>query len=140
AMKSIILFLTFYVVSLNLLQAQVHINFGVDTSHTEVKTALEFYNSYLNEFKGSDVGNMLEYWHEDERAIRSNPDQLMYAINDLPVYSSGYPRTVFYIKPSREHVHIKTQYSGQFEDGSINILAITNHYIKIEADRAYLLS
>lgn len=67
--------------------AQTYINPGVDTSSKEVQTALKFYNRYLASFNGNDLPDLSKFWSADELAVRSIPDQQIYAINDNTLYS-----------------------------------------------------
>lgn len=114
--------------------AQTYINPGVDTSSKEVQIALKFYNKYLASFNGKDLPDFSEFWSAGELAVRSIPDQQIYAINDNTLYSQGYKATIIYIKPQDNHIHFKTQFSAVNDAaGNIMTLAITNHYVDLNA-------
>lgn len=112
--------------------AQTYINPGVDTSSKDVQTALKFYNGYLASFNSKDLPDLSKFWSADELAVRTIPDQQIYAINDNSVYSQGYKATILYIKPLGNHIHFKTQFSAINDAaGHIMTLAITNHYVDL---------
>ena len=114
--------------------AQIYLNPGVDTSFTKVKSALKFYNNYISEFKGRKLPDMSKYWSADELNQRKVPDQLIYALNDSPLYSQGYQRTIIYVRPTDNYVQIKTQFSSVDSSKNIMTMAITNHYIKFNSN------
>ncbi len=111
---------------------QIYLNPGVDTSTNKVKIALKFYNNYIADFKGKNLPDMLKYWSASELKQRKIPDPIIYALNDYPLYSLGYQKTILYIKPTAKYVHIKTQFSSADSLKNIMTMAITNHYIKLD--------
>lgn len=111
---------------------QIYLNPGVDTSLNKVKIALKFYNNYISDFKGRNFPVMSKYWSADELTERKIPDQIIYALNDYPLYALGYQKTILYIKPTDKYVHIKTQFASADSMKNIMTMAITNHYIKFD--------
>ncbi|NRF40696.1 hypothetical protein [Pedobacter foliorum] len=109
--------------------SQIYLNPGVDTTLTEVKTALRFYTNYLDGFNGKQIPDLSSYWSAAELKQRKIPDQLIYAINDNPLYAQGYRPTILYIRSKSKYVHIKTQFSYADSSGNIMTMAVTNHYI-----------
>ncbi|MES2515896.1 MAG: hypothetical protein V4580_17205 [Bacteroidota bacterium] len=84
---------------------------------------------------------MSPYWSAIELRQRNIPDQLLFAINDSPLYSQGYKPTILYIRPTAEYVHIKTQFSFTSPEGNIMTMAVTNHYVGInEHKKLYLIN
>jgi hypothetical protein len=116
-------------------QAQTYINPGVDTSFSEVKVALRFYEKYLSAFQSGKLPDLSPYWPASELKLRTIPDQQLYAINDRPLYDQGFKSTVFYIRASAESVQIKTQISNVDSAGNVNIFAITNHYVAFDSNK-----
>ena len=112
--------------------AQIYLNPGVDTSVNKVKIALKFYNKYVSGFKGKNLPDMSKYWSDSELKLRKIPDQITYALNDYPLYSLGYQKTILYIKPTNKYVQIKTQFSSADSLKRIMTMAITNHYINFD--------
>ena len=124
--------LIFLLLALNS-HAQIYLNPGVDTSFTEVKTALRFYNKYISEFNGKKLPDMKKYWPTNELELRKIPDQFIYAQNDYPLYSQGYRPTIIYIRPIERYVQIKTQFSLADSSKNIMTMAVTNHYIAFDS-------
>lgn len=112
------------------LKAQLYINPGVDTLDTDVKTAIGFYQKYLNEFPKVRLPDFKEYWPAKDLIKYKVPDPIVYGISgDYPTYKFQYKPTIFYIKPAKEFIHIKTQFSSIDSLKNISTLCITNHYI-----------
>ncbi|MFD0751402.1 hypothetical protein ACFQZS_14725 [Mucilaginibacter calamicampi] len=112
--------------------AQIYLNPGVDTSLTEVKQALRFYNKYVADFNGKAIPDMAKYWPQSELKLRKVPDQMIYAINDYPLYSMGCRLTILYIRPTANYVHIKTQFSVPDSQKNVMTMAITNYYVAFD--------
>ena len=135
ALSAILLFLSFKC------SAQIYLNPGVDTSLQKVKTALHFYDDYLLSFKGKKLPDMAKYWPADELKKRTVPDQLIYAIDDSPLYSAGYSTTILYIRPTEKYVHIKTQFSYADSLKHIQTLAVINGYVAFnDKGQPYLMN
>lgn len=116
------------------LRAQLYINPGVDTLDKEVKSAISFYQKYLNEFIKLPLPDFKQYWPAKDLTRYKVPDPIVYGISsDYPTYKFGYKATIFYIKPSNEFIHIKTQFSNIDSSKNISTLGITNHYIKFDS-------
>src|SRR5258708_600891 len=109
--------------------AQIYLNPGVDTSLQKVKAALHFYDNYLLSFKGKTMTDMAKYWPADELKKRAVPDQLIYAINDDPLYAQGYSPTILYIRPTEKYIHFKTQFSYADSLKHIMTMAVINSYV-----------
>jgi len=112
--------------------AQIYLNPGVDTSLVEVKQALRFYNKYVAGFNGKNIPDMAKYWPQSEVKLRKVPDQLIYAINDYPLYSMGCQLTILYIRPTANYVHIKTQFSVPDSLKNVMTMAIANYYVAFD--------
>lgn len=112
--------------------AQIYLNPGVDTTLTEVKAAVHFYSDYIGSFKDGKMPDLSPYWSASELKQRNIPDQLLFAINDSPLYSQGYKPTILYIRPTAEYLHIKTQFSYTSPEGDIMTMAVTNHYVGVD--------
>lgn len=121
-------------------QAQLHINPGVDTTDIDAQKALKFYKAYLASFDGKTLPDLSKYWPEEELKERKVPDQLIYAINDAQLYSWMRNGTVLYIKPRKEYIHFKTQFSYVHSSENIATMAITNHYIAFDNGKPYFIN
>lgn len=112
------------------LKAQLYINPGVDTLGNDVKTAIGFYQKYLNEFTKVGLPDFKQYWSAKDLSRYKVPDPIIYGISgDYATYKFQYKPTIFYIKPSKDFIHIKTQFSSIDSSKNISTLGITNHYI-----------
>lgn len=112
------------------LRAQIYINPGVDTLDNDVKSAVGFYQKYLDEFAKVPLPDFKKYWPAKDLVRYKVPDPIVYGIGgDYPTYKLGYQPTIFYIKPSKNFIHIKTQFSSMDSSKNISTLAITNHYV-----------
>lgn len=116
-------------------QSQIYLNWGVDTTGTETRKALSFYNSYVAAFKHKKIPEMSAYWPATELQQRNVPDQLMYGINMDPLYSQAYALTILYVKPTDKYVQIKTQYTYTDSLKHVATLCITNHYVAFNNDK-----
>jgi len=114
---------------------QLYLNPGTDTSFAEVKQALQFYSNYLSEFNGENIADMSKYWPASELKQRKIPDQLIYAINEYPLYALAYQRTILYIRPTEQYVQIKTQFSYIDSLKNIMTMAVTNHYVGFDRNK-----
>jgi len=112
--------------------AQIYINPGVDTSLQQVKAALHFYDNYLLSFKGKTLPDMAKYWPASELKKRTVPDQLIYAINDDPLYAQGYSPTILYIRPTEKYIQFKTQFSYADSLKHIMTMAVINSYVAFD--------
>ncbi|PRY48033.1 hypothetical protein B0I27_11720 [Arcticibacter pallidicorallinus] len=121
-------------------RAQISINPGVDTSGVEVQKALAFYKSYLASFNGKSLPDFSKYWTAEELKERKVPDQIIYAINESPLYSWMKKGTVLYIKPKPNYIHFKTQFSYADSSNNIATMAITNSYVAFDKDKPYFVS
>lgn len=114
-------------------KAQLTINPGVDTLNLEVKAALRFYQSYLDDFKNKELPDFKKYWSIEDMKRYKVPDQMIYGISgDYPTYKMSDKHLVLYIKPGKEHIQIKTQFSWLDSLKNITTLCITNHYVKFD--------
>jgi hypothetical protein len=68
---------------------QAYINPSVDTSFTEVKVALRFYQEYLSAFQSEKLPDLSLYWPASELKSRKIP--VLYILKDLnqPFFMSG---------------------------------------------------
>ncbi|WP_158800043.1 hypothetical protein [Pedobacter sp. L105] len=131
-MKRYVLILFFFLFAINS-KAQIYLNMGaVDTSVVEVKQALVFYNSYFAAFKHRKLPEMSAYWSAEELQQRKVPDQLMYGINDYPLYGLGYTPTILYVRPGPKYIQIKTQFGYVDSLKNISTICITNHYVAFD--------
>ncbi|MBC8984744.1 hypothetical protein H9X96_03025 [Pedobacter sp. N36a] len=116
-----------------LAKAQLNINPGVDTLNLEVKSALRFYQGYLDEFKKNGLPDFKKYWSLADQQQYKIPDQMIYAISsDYPTYKMADKHLILYIKPSKDYVQLKTQFSWLDTAKNITTLCITNHYVKFD--------
>lgn len=117
------------------LKAQLYINPGVDTLDNDVKSAIGFYQKYLNEFNKVRLPDFSPYWPAKDLIRYKVPDPIVYGISgDYPTYKFGYKPTIFYIKPSKDFIHIKTQFSSVDSLKNISTVGITNHYVKFDQE------
>jgi hypothetical protein len=131
----------FFILSALTSSAQIYLNPGVDTSFKEVRAALKFYDSYLLAFKGKTIPDMAKYWPAAELKMRTIPDQLIYAINDYPLYSLKCQVTILYVRPTDKYVHIKTQIASIDSLKQISTMAVTNSYVAFDAEgQPYFIS
>ena len=110
---------------------QLHINPGVDTLGQDVQKSLEFFRGYLNQFKGASIPqNFRAYWSEKDCDNFQVPDPIIYALNgSYPTYTLATNKTVFYIKPKDESIHLKVLYAW-IDSTNISLFCIANHYIR----------
>jgi hypothetical protein len=113
--------------------AQIYLNPGVDTSFNNVKTALHFYNSYVAEFNHGKIPEMAKYWPASEIEKRKIPDQIIYALNESPLYSQGLQLTIIYVRPTDQYVHIKTQFAWSDSSKHISTMAVVNYYVGFDS-------
>lgn len=114
-------------------EAQIAVKVGViDTTDVDIKTAIEFYKSYLNEFKGKHLPSYSNYWSKNDCDRFKVPDPIVYSISsDYPTYKFGKQKTIFYVRKESEYVHIKTLLTQQDSLKQIILFAITNHYVAL---------
>ena len=117
--------------SVNLSYAQT-INGGVDTLEKDVKSAIDFYRSYIQAMRHKDSIDYSKYWSADDCKKYKLPDQIYHIItSDGSSYIMGKP-TIIYIKPSKDYIHIKTLFADADSLGNSTVYLITNHYIKFD--------
>lgn len=111
---------------------QLTINYGVDTTDTDAKRALDFYKKYYSEFwKGTTLPDFCKYWDTIDCKKAKYPDPILFAISGShPTYNLG-AATVIYIKPTGKTVIIKTHIGSTDSLGNIFTTCITNHYVDI---------
>jgi hypothetical protein len=102
----------------------VAINPGVDSTDTEIRSAISCWSKYLlskpNKLNIKDS----PFWAESERTKYSNVDQLLNAIDsDETTYSMGYP-TIIYAKPKNGLIEIKTLFGRPDNLRSIYVSSI----------------
>jgi len=124
------------VVFFHVVKGQIYPNPGVDTLEADVKKAIYFYQQYLDGFKGATLPDFKKYWNKNDLAKYKYPDQMIYGISsDYPTYSMGPSRTILYIKPENDYIHIKTHFGWIDSLKNITTLCITNHYIKFDDEQ-----
>jgi hypothetical protein len=121
-------------------QAQIYLNPGVDTTDVDVQKALRFYKGYLKSFDGRTLPDFSKFWTKEDLSERKVPDQLIYAINDSQLYSWMKEGTVLYIKPKKEYIQFKTQFSYANSSNEIATMAITNHYVAFDNGKPHFVN
>jgi hypothetical protein len=115
-------------------QKQFFVQPWVDTSATNVQKAIAFYRSYVESFRHDTLPPFHNYWRTKDMEQYEIPDQMVYGIQgDYPTYSMGEQRSIIYVKPIGDIVHIKTQI-GWDADGKYQLLCIANHYVSFYKD------
>lgn len=111
----------------------IHINPGVDTTDIEVQKAIQFYQEYLNEFKGGKIPNdFCKYWSQKDCETYEIPDPILYGLNeDYPTYSLARSKTIIYVKPENKIVEIRSVY-GWTDSTEISLFCIINHFIQTD--------
>ena len=118
----------------NVTGQMIAINPGVDSTDTEIKSALLCWSKYVqsrpNKFKIKDS----PFWAESEKTKYPNVDQLLNAIDsDAPTYSMGYP-TVIYAKPKNGLIEIKTLIGWPDSLRTIYLSCIISVFVKKEKE------
>ncbi len=109
---------------------QIHINLGVDTLDTDVKSAIKFYSQYVAEFKDTTLPDFSNYFSAEDCKQFNVPDKMIFGLGgDNPIYKIGTP-TIIYIQPKDSIIHIKTHFGYTDSLKNISTLFVTNHYIK----------
>ncbi len=105
---------------------------AIDTSDKEIKSAIIFYENYLNEFNGQHLPNYSKYWSEKDCNRFKVPDQIVYSITtDYETYKFGEQNTIFYARKYANYVHLKTLFTQEDSLKHTTVFAITNHYIAL---------
>jgi hypothetical protein len=113
---------------------QLYVNAGVDTLRLDVRKALHFYQRYLEAFAEGAKPDYREYWSEADRRDYQVPDPVVYGINGgIATYAMGARPTIIYLKPTADYIRIKTHFSWTDTAGNVSTLAITNHYVHMNA-------
>ena len=112
--------------------SQIYLNPGVDTTDTNIKAAVKFYENYIKEFKGKKLPDFNNYWNYEDCEKYKVPDPSVYGIGgDYPTYSMANIRTIHYVKPLKSGI-INIKMTGGTLDSAKNldVMYITNHYLQ----------
>jgi len=125
----LILGLTF-LISLKV-NAQVYVNPGVDTTDTTIKSAVEFYTNYMNDFKGKKLPDFKKYWSVEDCNKYKVPDPGVYGLGgDYPTYSMAASKTITYVKPLKDGTIVLKTIGGNIDSlNNLDVYYITNHFI-----------
>lgn len=138
-MKSRIVLLLFCLLStqMHAQRTKLHMNMSVDTTDADVRTAIHFYQNYLNEFKGKDtLPDFKKYWSKKDCERYKYPDQMIYAISgEYPTYGFKYKRTLLMVTPIKDTIQLKVQFSRVDTAKNISTFCITNHYIVFDTEK-----
>lgn len=112
----------------------IAVNPGVDSTDTEIKSALLCWSKYLLSRPSKLNIKDSPFWAESEKVKYPNVDQLLNAIDsDAPTYSMGYP-TIIYAKPKNGLMEIKTLF-GRLDDlRTIYVSSIISVFVKKERE------
>lgn len=112
------------------IQAQVHIDFTVDTSRPSIRTAVRLLANYIAEFHGKQLPDYGRYWRSASPNRAKLPDDMVYSISsDGPLYRFSRQPTIFFARQRGRYVHLKTLFSRVDTGGRVGVWAITNHYV-----------
>ena len=138
-MKKIILIILVFISTKDTF-GQINVNMGVDTSDVDVKTVIQFYTQYINEFKKGTV-DYTKYFSAEECSQFKIPDKLAFSLfGNTPIYVAGTP-TIIYIKPQSGMIHIKTHFGEADTLNKITTICIINHYVKFDiSHKPYFVS
>jgi len=111
--------------------SQLAVNPGADTSSIEHQEIYRFWNDYINTQPSKNTTAHISFWNEEDRKQFKQPDLVLHAINgEHSTFELGYP-TLLSILPFKNNFYeIKTAVGYATENGVINIIAITKHYVK----------
>lgn len=113
----------------------LYVDNGVDTSNGKVAAAINFYRLYLADFKWNANPDYSKYWRAKNLKQNKNPDPLAFAINSgFPSYLMSESRTLFYAKPFKQYVQLKTLFASADSVKNISVTCITNHYIGFDEE------
>lgn len=120
----VLLFLTNWAIS------QTAFNPGIDTSSSEHREILTFWESYIKANPSKENKEYLKFWNEEEKQLWSNPDLSLHAIGDQSIFSMG-SKTVLSILPhGNDYYQIKTAFGWSDSTNHIYLLCLSNHYVK----------
>ena len=134
-----IIFLLLIITLSSKIDAQVYVNPGVDTTDKDIKEAIEFYTSYVNEFKGKKLPDFTKYWSVEDCKKYKIPDPSVYGVNgDISTYSMTSSKTVYYTKPLNNGTILLKSVGGWTDSlKNINVMYDVNIYITKAADQKY---
>lgn len=137
-MKKILILLLFFLASIEI-DAQVYVNPGVDTTDKDIKEAIEFYTSYVNEFKGKQLPDFNKYWSAEDCKKYKVPDPSVYGVNgDISTYSMTSSKTIYYVKPLSSGLILLKSMGGWIDSlKNINVMYDVNIYITKSANQNY---
>jgi hypothetical protein len=121
----------YFLILISSSKAQISIS-AIDTTDKDIKSAIIFYENYLNEFNGQHLPNYLNYWSENDCKRYKVPDLIVYSIaSDYETYKFGEQKTIFYARKYSNFVHLKTLVTQEDSSKHITLYAITNHYVAL---------
>jgi len=117
---------------------QIHLNCGIDTATIEHKEILSFWNDYIKSKPSKNTTDYLEFWNENDKKLFKQPDLILHSINTIhSTFAMGYPTLLSILPYQKDFYEIKTAV-GWADSTHIELLAITNHYVK-KVDEKYKL-
>jgi len=134
-MKTFLSTVTFLVLWTNIYgQIPIHLGAGIDTVTVEHKEIISFWTEYLKSKPSKTTTEYLDFWNENDRNLFKQPDLILHSINtEISTFAMGYP-TILSVLPYKEnYFEIKTVMGWAVSTGHIDLLSITNHYVKKEA-------
>lgn len=116
---------------------------GADTSDKRIKAATAFLVSYLKEFNDRKLPDYTKYWSKADCERSKLPDNMVYTISaDYPTYQFCKTPTIFFAKPYKDYIQLKTLFSYVDSSEKVFPWAITNHYVVLDKpiDKPYFIS